>query len=104
MGIHTFLIIFDCYINFLFGGMEVCLKSKGLKFRWVSPITGGETFGEISEVGKIIKYYSLSDMINDIKKEEYYILSSQGQSYSLSECEVEVFGIYKHINGTELCN
>ena len=84
--------------------MEVCYKSKGLNFKWVSPITGGETFGIISEVGILTKYYSLKDLINDIKREEYYILSSHGQTYSLDECEVEISGEYRQISGVELCN
>jgi hypothetical protein len=84
--------------------MEVCYKSKGLNFKWVSPITGGETLGVISELRVLTKYYSLKDLINDIKCEEYYILSSHEQTYSLDECEVEISGVYKKINGVELCN
>ena len=79
--------------------MEVCLKSKGLNFKWVSPLTGGETLGVISEVGKSITY----DALNDMKCEEYYIVSSHGQTYALDECEVEISGLYRQISGMELC-
>ena len=79
--------------------MEVCYKSKGLNFKWKSPLTGGETLGVISEVGKSIKY----DSLNDIKCEDYFIVSSHGQTYSLDECVVEIGGEYIEITGKELC-
>ena len=79
--------------------MEVCYKSKGLNFKWKSPLTGGETLGVISEVGKSIKY----DSLNDIKCEDYFIVSSHGQTYSLDECVVEIRGEYIVISGKELC-
>jgi hypothetical protein len=50
-------------------------------------------------VGKSIKY----DSLNDMKCEEYFIVSNHGQTYSLDECEVEISGEYRQINGTELC-
>mgnify|MGYP003336310958 FL=1 len=79
--------------------MEVCYKSKGLNFKWKSPLTGGETLGVISEVGKSIKY----DSLNDIKCEDYFIVSNHGQTYSLDECVVEIGGEYIEITGKELC-
>jgi len=79
--------------------MEVCYKSKGLNFKWVSPLTGGETLGVISEVGKSIKY----DSLNDIKCEDYFIVSNHGQTYSVDECVVEIGGEYIEITGKELC-
>ena len=79
--------------------MEVCHKSKGLNFKWKSPLTGGETLGVISEVGKSIKY----DSLNDIKCEDYFIVSNHGQTYSLDECVVEIGGEYIEISGKELC-
>lgn len=55
------------------------------KFKWISPTTGGETFGEIL---KVYRYRN---------ENETLIETREGNVYPISECFIEINGDYKKI-------
>lgn len=62
---------------------------KGSEFKWISPITGGETFGIVK---KVYKYrFEYQTMIE----------STNGNVYDLNECYVKVGDEYEKIHITE---